>query len=311
MDAVIQSGGAPATGQALTSSSHSTVRQDSPQAPATTSGQASWQSQLPADLTYEKDGRAIPIAEHESIAKMKDVGTLAKSYLDAQSELGRRVRIPGKFAREDERRAFAARLADTGFLPAVPESPDKYDIAQPDYLPQGLEWNEGWVNQAREVFHKHGFTQAQVKAAIGLHEELVGSIAKTQIASAESGIAELRREWGADFAANAEYAARAGDYIFGPDGRKDPETAEFFARTGLANDPRFIKVMATVGRHLEPDDGFVANPSASGARDADEEAEDIMRNPSNPKHELWKRGDPKTVEYIRGLFARKYPEKAG
>jgi hypothetical protein len=33
-----------------------------------------------------------------------------------------------------------------------------------------------------------------------------------------------------------------------------------------------------------------------------------MRNPRNPKHDLWKRGDPRTIEYIRELSAKKYPE---
>ncbi|HEY1268821.1 MAG TPA: hypothetical protein VGH16_16315 [Candidatus Binatia bacterium] len=262
-----------------------------------------WHSQLPADLTYEHNGKAIPVREAAAIKNMPDLGTLAKSYLDAQSEIGRRVRIPAKDAKAQEVASFMQRLGQAGFLPAVPEAPDSYEIDQPEYLPAGVSWNDEWVKQARDVFHKNRFTQEQVRAAIELHQQLVGSMASTYKASFESGMEALKKDWGSDFSANAELATRAGHFIFG----KDQESQEFFDRTGINNDPRFLKIMALIGKHLEGDDGFLAAGRQS-APEPDDEAQDIMRNPRNPKHDLWKRGDPRTIEYIRELFAKKYPE---
>lgn len=262
-----------------------------------------WHSQLPADLTYEHNGKAIPVREAAAIKNMPDLGTLAKSYLDAQSEIGRRVRIPAKDAKAQEVASFMQRLGQAGFLPAVPEAPDSYEIDQPEYLPAGVSWNDEWVKQARDVFHKNRFTQEQVRAAIELHQQLVGSMASTHKASFESGMEALKKDWGSDFSANAELATRAGHFIFG----KDQESQEFFDRTGINNDPRFLKIMALIGKHLEGDDGFLAAGRQS-APEPDDEAQDIMRNPRNPKHDLWKRGDPRTIEYIRELFAKKYPE---
>ncbi|GEM_PF-5221911 len=266
-----------------------------------TTSQTTWHSQLPADLTYEHNGKAIPVREAEAIKNMPDLGTLAKSYLDAQSEIGRRVRIPAKDAKPQEVASFMQRLGQAGFLPAVPDAPDKYEIEQPEYLPAGVTWNDEWVKQARDVFHRNNFTQEQVRAAIELHQQLVGSMASMHKASFESGMEALKKDWGSDFSANAELATRAGHFIFG----KDKESQEFFDRTGINNDPRFLKIMAIVGKHLEGDDGFLAGRQS--VPEPDDEANDIMRNPRNPKHDLWKRGDARTIEYIRELFAKKYP----
>jgi hypothetical protein len=263
----------------------------------------SWHSQLPPDLTYEHNGKAIPVREADAIKNMPDIGTLAKSYLDSQSEIGRRVRIPAKDAKPQEVASFMQRLGQAGFLPAVPEAPDKYEIEQPGYLPPGVTWSDEWVKQARDVFHRNHFTQDQVRAAIELHQQLVGSMASMHKTSFEAGMEALKKDWGGDFAANTELAVRAGRHIFG----NDKESHEFFDRAGINNDPRFVKIMAQIGKYLEGDDGFLAAGRSSVPEPGDE-ASDIMRNPRNPKHELWKRGDTRTIEYIRELFAKKYPE---
>ena len=215
-----------------------------------------WYSSLPPE-----------IGNHETIKQIPDVPTLAKSYLDAQSEIGRRVRFPGSDAKPEERQAFTNKLSEGGFRLAPdnyqppPESPDKYEIKRPDNAP----WDGELEKVAREAFHKVGASNEVFKAAVDVWN---GWAAKINQAAEEASKKEfttnldaIKKEWGADYNANAEKIARLGVSLFG--------TQEEAAKFKGNNDPKWINALLKVAKMMETDDGFIRegmNPIMDDAR---------------------------------------------
>lgn len=253
-------------------------------APSGTSG-SPWYSSLPPEL-----------ASQDTIKQIPDVPTLAKSYLDAQKEIGGRVRFPGKDAKPEERSAFTSKLREGGYLPVVPEKPDAYQINRPQEGP----WNDNWEKAAREVFHKMGYTQEQAAAAVSLHEQMVAETIKAGKELEAANLEALKKQWGADYDTNAEFASRAGALIFG--------SAEEAARHSGNSDPKWLNALVEVGKRLEGANGFApAGSQGAGNGDAAKEMTDIIRNPQNPKYKLYWAGDQETVKYVNGLRDQAWP----
>ncbi len=105
------------TGSVLTGSSD---------APATDAqAPADWRSGLPEDIRNDP-----------SLADIKDVGAMAKSYINGQKLIGKnRISLPGEGATDEEWSAFHSQLGR-------PEKSNLYDFGERPALPDGLEFDE-------------------------------------------------------------------------------------------------------------------------------------------------------------------------
>src|SRR3990170_781823 len=83
------------------------------------SGAADWRTGLPDDLR-----------SHTALADIKDVGGLAKSFVNAQSLIGRSVRIPGEDASAEDREAFYQSLTKVPGVARLPDGNDEKAWAQ-------------------------------------------------------------------------------------------------------------------------------------------------------------------------------------
>jgi hypothetical protein len=98
----------------------------------------------------------------------------------------------------------------------VPETPAGYGITKPDQLPEGLEWNQEAVDAFTALAHKHNAPTALVKELLALDTtskaaQLQSSVAQQEAASAQArteGLAELKKDWGADTDAQLVMAKR-------------------------------------------------------------------------------------------------------
>lgn len=263
---------------------------------------ATWHMQLPDTLTYEDGGKAIPLREHPAIKETADVPTLAKRFFDAHSEMGKRVRMPGKDAKPEEIAAFRSKLTESGIIEAAPASADKYEIAKPEKLPDGIAWNDELAGNFKKTAHALGLTQKQAQGLLAFHAETLGSMGAAIKTTVEEGVNKLKSEWGNDFEAKKELAGRAGLALF----RDDPDSLALFEKSGIANHPGFLKVMAKVGE-LFQEDGTIIPKAAAPAMDEEEKAVmSIMSNPENPDHKKWKMGDAAVGERIRTFYSKKY-----
>lgn len=164
-----------------------------------------WRAALPEDI------RTSP-----ALKDVKDVGALAKNYLEAQSSLGRSIRMPSKEAGDEDRAAFRAKLLEQGaefgviavpsdgeddapFYTALGRPAEATEYEVPTIDGQGMQLDETEVNQFRSIAHGAGVSKKQFK-------KVVEGMAKARLESAlaakdvqDKGMAELKTEWGEAF----------------------------------------------------------------------------------------------------------------
>lgn len=193
---------------------------------------------LPEDLRKEP-----------SLATFKDVGTLAKSYVEAQKLIGsKRIAIPGDKAPETEWNQFYSSLGR-------PETHDKYEV--PDIkLEEGVAFDEKKLDAVKQHFHKLGLTPKQAHGAMEYYLNHVNETVKTTRGATEAAhtaaIAELQKDWGDSFETNVDIA-RGIIKKFG--GEHADELQKFLNDSGLGNNSRLIKLFHKIGTEFLEDTG--------------------------------------------------------
>jgi hypothetical protein len=249
-----------------------------------------WRSSFPED-----------IRDNPSFAKFNDVTSLASSYVNLQSHLGRdKIAKPVTDSDWDDVYEFLGR----------PESADKYEIELPKDLPDEIasQFNDEKLSSFKQEAHKLGLNAEQVKRLVAWqagnmskqHEAYKGIIDQ----SMEQGESALRQEWGRAYDQNLGFARKAfveygGDAL-----------AAKMESSGLGNDPDVLKAFANIAKTTMADKDL-AGPS-SGTRmaltpeEARAEASTIMSHPAytdkrHPEHNSM-------VKKVQGLFAQAHTE---
>jgi hypothetical protein len=161
----------------------------SPAPPGGTNGTPAtpdWRASLPDDLRG-----------HPSLADVKDVGGLAKRFVDTKAMVGDAVKIPGPEATPEQWAAYHKRIG-------VPDSPDKYEIKLAE-MPKD---HPGWVPESVAAFkgaaHQAGLTPQQAQALVdwyaknNLRERDVSTAAAARQRQAEQAesIKAIEERWG-------------------------------------------------------------------------------------------------------------------
>lgn len=140
------------------------------------------------------------VAKFVSDKGVKDVGNLAKGYVEAQRALSSRVfDIPKPEDAESWKKIDLAR--------GVPEAPDKYDFgdAAKAMKPEEL---AAWSPE----FHKLGLSSKQAQGLVGLVQQRAQAMQEAEgkafaTASAEA-MEKLKSEWGSQYEVNYDMASR-------------------------------------------------------------------------------------------------------
>ena len=209
------------TGSVLTGSSDAAPAPDA-QAPV------DWRASLPEDV------RADP-----SLADIKDVGSMAKSYINGQKLIGKnRISLPDDKATDEEWSSFYSSVGR-------PEKSAAYQFGERPALPEGLEYDEAFENNFRDLSYKAGLSSTQAKAIYdGYHDyiskksELEG---QSQTAQTDEWVTSLKKEFGKAYDERIDLATRAV-HAYGDDGLK-----KWLDDTGMGNNPMFVKLFAKVG----------------------------------------------------------------
>ncbi|MHA1536204.1 MAG: hypothetical protein ACTSUD_01500, partial [Alphaproteobacteria bacterium] len=175
------------------------------------------------------------------------------------------VTVPGKRASAAERAAFNKALG-------VPGDYSGYEADFPESLPAHLKPAEGQGNENLDGFlklaHSAGFTQKQLDATLGWYFEQVQTAdaatrGSLKDATQKAG-ADLAREWGGDFKANAELAMRAAEVFGGDDLMEMVDRAEIDG-VKLGDHPQFVKAFAAVGRAMREAEPLIGMSGGGGA----------------------------------------------
>lgn len=217
---------------------------------------ADWRVALPDDLRR--------VAE-----KFGSPAEVVKSYAALERRLGRSVMVPDESSSAAEIEAFYGRLGR-------PATPDGYRPALPVGAIGGVGADpaaEGRLTGFLAAVHRTGATPAVVQAAVDWYvaarrdaEDAARREAETARARAEDA---LRREWGPTYDRRLALSRRAAGRFGGS------ALAELAERSGLGNDPAWLRAFARIGEAMA-EDGLVAGDPVGGATDTKARIDAIM-----------------------------------
>ncbi len=154
-----------------------------------------WRDSLSPDL------RNNPTLEHH-----ESVESVAKELVNVQKLIGAdKIVIPGEDASPEEWDSFHTKLGR-------PADPANYDLEALE-VPEGMPWDGEFQTSMVGTMHKLGLNQKQVQGVLGAYIESIGGQyqqATGDTARArETGINDLRNEWGKSFDSQVDLATRA------------------------------------------------------------------------------------------------------
>jgi hypothetical protein len=159
-----------------------------------------WKASLSDELKADK-----------SLENIKDIESLAKSYVHAQKMVGGdKIPVPNKFATEDDWKAVYEKLGR-------PETPDgyKYNLGEETNI------NEEALKVFSDQAHKLGLLPSQAEGVVKFYNDMVAkdedSAETTAVAAREQAQSDLKKEWGAAYDHNLTRAASVAKQVVDAD----------------------------------------------------------------------------------------------
>lgn len=197
-------------------------------------GTATWLESLPADLRGDPSLRTVP-----------DVPTLAKNYIEAQSQIGRKGVILPKDGDAADRKRFHREMG-------VPDTSDGYDFSN-FTAPENLPIDETMIDRMKPVFHEIGVTPDQAlglaNAFLTMQGEDYGKAVEQIEQNTEAARQSLRNEYGASYEASMDLAKRAFAALAG-DSANEVASLQMIDGTKLGDNAAFFRIFAKAGKSL-------------------------------------------------------------
>lgn len=197
---------------------------------------------------------------------------------------GSMITIPGEGASEAERAAFYGKLGR-------PETPDKYSIAKPGDLPEGIPYTPEGEKAFREQMHKLGVSDAHAKATwdwywgmskqgFAMHQKAEADKAKAEEQATEAALNTLKGEWkGDDFKVNSELATRAFKKFAGDSIEANKLIAETKINgVALGDHPVFLKLFHAIAKAVGDDQMHPGGGGGQGGGSDEEKAKSRFPN---------------------------------
>jgi hypothetical protein len=249
-------GGAAAAGQGVGQGQGATG------APAGAGGESGnvFDGATPAASPSAAPAVGIPEKFHVLKDGALDVDASSKKLAEAYSNLEKRI--------------------GTGEIP--PKSAADYVVSVPDVLKE--HWNPAEDPEVKDFLqeaHKAGYTQKQIDLAMTKYMDAAMKIATSSaVLDKDEAVKELRHTWQteAEFNDNVNHAQRVIRAYAGKD-------ADGLAQS-YGNDPRFVRMMAAIGREYGNDSPpSVETVGAPAFNVVQVMRSDAYTNPKNPDHE--------------------------
>ncbi len=161
-----------------------------------------WRSSLPEDIRGAK-----------AFDSVKDIASLGKQFLDAQSHIGNSIRIPGEEAGQEAIDAFHQKLMNKTDLMVKPTTPEDYQkVFQSMGMPEDgkgytvPEGTEGNYDHLRDMALNANMTNKQFESLVQSVAQLDAVALESQQTQQAESRSVVEKEWGAAFDQNSSKA---------------------------------------------------------------------------------------------------------
>jgi len=164
--------------------------------------ETSWRDSLPDDLR-----------SNTSLEKFSDVSTLAKSYINAESMIGKdKMVVPGENTTEDQWNDIYNKLGR-------PESSNGYELQM--NLQEGEVVDEQLYTAFKDAAHANGLSPKQAQGLLNFYNDIsteaLNEQANSGVLAQEQSSRELREEWGRNYETNLNAASNVAKQFLGED----------------------------------------------------------------------------------------------
>jgi hypothetical protein len=278
---------------------------------------------MPLDETLTADF-APEVRDAPSLQQINDLPSLAKGYVEAQSYIGRSIQLPGKDVQpekyDDWAKEQSKKLEAQGYeikkRVSLPDSPDNYKI---DW-PEGMEINKDFEQTFRGIAHQQGIPNEALQMLASAYTDYVNDVMAKVMVPDDIADAELKKIAGAEYESAMKEVTAGLDEIKGAYEGYEERTKGMIIEERLPdgsikrysfNSHPIIKGLQQIIGGLSAEDHSTDTGRLNGAPSNQQslinEAQDIINNPDNPRHQLYVRGDKATHEYLQHLFSQAYP----
>lgn len=180
-----------------------------------------------------RDSLSEDLRNNDSLSKFTDINALAKSYVNAESMIGKdKIVLPTNESEWSEAYNKLGR----------PETAEGYDVS----LPENTPIDENFFSGFKQAAHDAGLNQAQLQKLTEWYTGETGKAIQDQQLSQENAyndsVAALKHTWGEKFDQNLNLANRVLDQ-FGSD-----ELSALLDQTGLDNNPVMTEFLFNVSK---------------------------------------------------------------
>lgn len=249
-----------------------------------------------------------------ALVDIKDIGGLAKAFVDTKSMVGNSIRVPGDDAGEEQRTEFFAKLIEK--VPnlmvkpdfdnkeqsaeffrtfGVPESAEGY-TAPEIQVPDGIKFDSSTMDIFREIAIAANLSNDQFQKMAPLLAE--NSFKKVQAAMEEfSGQVDgLKEKWGSAFDQNYDIALNLALQT------KMPDDIINELRTKTA-EPSTVEWLHGLSKQFSSEGmNFNKDITSSDKLTPDEAKEKISEINSNSQHPYWQTGHPDHADALKKML---------
>ena len=250
----------------------------------------------PETNTDWKAGLSDELRAEKSLENIKDVSSLAKSFIHAQKLVGAdKIPVPNKHATEQDWDAVYKRLGR-------PDTPDGYKYN----LPEDQNVNAEALKTFSDHAHKLGLLPNQAEGMVKFYNEMKANQLATADSTAAAGrqkaIDELTAEWGQAYDQKLERANNVVREVF-PKGFMSMNLED---GTKLGDHPAVIRAFAALADKMGEDKIVQADgPNYLTPKQIDKEIATLQQ----PGSAYWDKNHPNhamAVDEVKALFEQKH-----
>jgi len=250
----------------------------------------------PTETTDWKASLSDELRAEKSLENIKDVSSLAKSFIHAQKLVGSdKIPVPNKHATEDDWNAVYSKLGR-------PETADGYKFN----LPEDQKVDENGLKVFADQAHKLGLLPNQAEGMVKFYNEMQANQTKEQdstaLAARQKAVNELQTEWGQAYKQKVDQANNVVASVF-PPGFMSTNLAD---GTKLGDHPAVIKAFADLASKMGEDKIVQAEgPTYLTPKQIDKEIATLQQ----PGSAYWDKNHPNhkiAVEEVQSLFEQKH-----